>query len=171
MTTSIDDVRKRNKLFLHVLASFGSANRLQNLSNLSMKKVKMYVETKSCFTEKRSRRLGFPRIEVVFDDINEIWSVDLAYVDKLAKYNPGVKYLLVTVDCLSRYLRFEPLKTVYTTETSQAFKNMSKPKQLYNVWVDDDTDFVGAFKTLCTEHGIHSYSTFGEKKSASAERK
>ena len=70
-----------------------------------MKKIKMYLETKPSFNKYRSRRLRFPRLKVVVNDINEIWSVDLAYVDKLAKYNGGVKYLLVAVDCLSRYLR------------------------------------------------------------------
>ena len=69
----------------------------------------------------RSRRLRFPKLEIVVNDINEIWSVDLAYVDKLAKYNPGVNYLLVAVDCLSRYLRVETLKTKYATETAQIF--------------------------------------------------
>ena len=106
---SIDDVRKFDKLYLNGPASFGSAKRLQKLSKLSMKKIKMYLETKPSFNKYRSRCLRFPRLKVVVNDINEIWSVDLAYVDKLAKYNRGVKYLLVAVDCFSRYLRVEPL--------------------------------------------------------------
>ena len=35
--------------------------------------------------------------------------MDVAYMDKLAKHNNGVKYLLVAVDVLSRYLRVQPL--------------------------------------------------------------
>ena len=107
---SIDDVKKLDNLYLKGPASFGNAKRLQILSKLSMKKVKMYLETKPSFTKYRSRRLRFPRLKVIVNDLNEIWSVDLAFVDKLAKYNSGVKYLLVAVDCLSRYLRVEPLK-------------------------------------------------------------
>ena len=166
---SIDDVRKPDKLFLNGPASFGSAKRLQNLSKLSMKKIKMYRETKSSFNKDRSRRLRFPRLKVVVNDKNEIWSVDLVYVDKLAKYNGGVKYLLVAVDRLSRCLRVEPLKTKYATETEEVFKRMIKHKQPDKVWVDDGTEFLGAFKALCTERGIHLYSTFSEKKSAFAE--
>ena len=82
---SIDDVRKLDKLYLNGPASFGSANRMQNLSKLSMKKNKMYLETKPSFNKYSSRRLRFPRVKVVVNNINEIWSVDLAYVDKLAK--------------------------------------------------------------------------------------
>ena len=126
---SIDDVKKLDNLYLKGPASFGNAKRLQILSKLSMKKVKMYLETKPSFTKYRSRRLRFPRLKVIVNDLNEIWSVDLAFVDKLAKYNSGVKYLLIAVDCLSRYLRVEPLKTKYATETAEAFKKMIKHKQ------------------------------------------
>ena len=167
---SIDDVKKLDNLYLKGPASFGNAKRLQNLSKLSMKKVKMFLETKPSFTKYRSRRLRFPSLKVIVNDLNEIWSVDLAFVDKLAKYNRGVKYLLVAVDCLSRYLRVEPLKTKYATETAEAFKKMIKHKQPKKVWVDDGTEFLGAFKDLCNKRGIHLYSTFSEKKSAFAER-
>ena len=166
---SIDDVKKLDNLYLKGPASFGNAKRLQNLSKLSMKKVKMYLETKPSFTKYRSRRLRFPRLKVIVNDLNEIWSVDLAFVEKFAKYNSGVKYL-VAVDCLSRYLRVEPLKTKYATETAEAFKKMTKHKQPKKVWVDDGTEFLGAFKALCNKRGIHLYSTFSEKKSAFAER-
>ena len=163
---SIDDVKKLDNLYLKGPASFGNAKRLQKLSKLLMKKVKMYLETKPSFTKYRSRRLRFPRLKVIVKDLYEIWSVDLAFVDKLAKYNRGVKYL-VAVDCLSRYLRVEPLKTKHATE---AFKKMIKHKQPKKVWVDDGTEFLGAFKDLCNKRGIQLYSTFSEKKTASAER-
>ena len=87
-----------------------------------MTKVRSYLETKPSFTKYRSTRLKFPRLRVIVKDINEIWSLDLAHVDKLAKYNRDVKYFLVAVDCLSRYLRVEPMKTKYATEAAQAFK-------------------------------------------------
>ena len=145
---SIDDVRKLDKLYLNGPASFGSSKSLQNLSTLSMKKIKMYLETKPSFNKYRSSRFTFPRLNVVVNDINEIWSVDLAYVDKLAKNNRCVKYLLVAVEFLSRYLWVEPLKTKYATETAQIFKKMIKHKQPEKVWVYDGTEFLGAFKSL-----------------------
>ena len=159
-----------DQLYLKGPASFGNPKRLKTQSKLSFGKIKTYLETKSSFTKYRPIRLRFPRLKVIVKDINEIWSVDLAYVDKLAKYNRNVKYLLVAVDCLSRYLRVEPLKTKYATETASAFKKMIKNKQPQKVWVDDGTEFLGAFKTLCNKRRIHLYSTFSEKKSAFAER-
>ena len=130
----------------------------------------MYLETKPSFTKYRSRRLRFPRLKVIVNHLNEIWSVDLAFVVELAKYNRAVKYLLCAVDCLSRYLRVEPLKTKYATETAEAFKRMIKYKQPKKVWVNNGTEFLDAFKALCNIRGIYLYSTFGEERSAFAER-
>ena len=96
---------------------------------------------------------------MIVNDINEIWSLDLAYVDKLAKHNRGVRYLLVAVDCLSRYSRVEPLKTKYAKETTEAFKKMIKTKQPKKVWVDQGTEFKGELEKLCTKRENIKYNT------------
>ena len=111
-----------DQLYLKRPASFGNPTRLKTHEKLSFGKFKPYLEAKPSFTKHRSNFLRFPRLKVRVEDINELWSVDLDYVDKLAKYNRNVKYLLVAVDCLSRYLRVEPLKTKYATDTASAFK-------------------------------------------------
>ena len=81
--------------------SFGNPTQLKSQSKLSFGKVQSYLESKPSFTKHRPIHLRFPRLKVIAKDINEIWSVDLADVDKLAKYNKNFKYLLVAVDCLS----------------------------------------------------------------------
>ena len=96
-------------------------------------------------------------------DINEFWSLDLTHIDKLADYNCTVKYLLVAVDCLSQYLRVEPMKTKYATEAAEAFNEMIKYKQPQKMWVDDGSEFLRAFKNLCDKRETHLYSTFSEK--------
>ena len=104
--------------------------------------MRSYLETKPSSTKYRSIRLKFPRLRVIVKDNNEIWSLDLAHVDKLAKYNRDIRYLLVAVDGLSRYLRVEPMKTKYATEAAQAFKKIIKYKQPLKVWVDDSKEFL-----------------------------
>ena len=103
-------------------------------------------------------------------NINEIWSMDLAFVDKLAKYNRGIKYLLVAVDVLSRYVRMEPLKSKDAKETALALKKMIRKKQPEKIWTDKGTEFKGDFKKLCDSRGIEIYHTESETKSAFAER-
>ena len=82
--------------------------------------------------------------------------MDLAHVDKLAKYNRNIKYHLVAVDCLSRYLRVKPLKTKYATETAEAFQKMIKNKQPEKLWVDNGKEFLGAFKQLAKVEFIYT---------------
>ena len=95
---------------------------LQKSTKLKPNKVKLFLEGKNAHTKRKNYRKRFPTLKVIAYNINEIWSLDLAYVDKLAKENKDVKYLLVAVDCLSRYLRVEPLKSKYATTTADAFK-------------------------------------------------
>ena len=55
--------------------------------------------------------LSEKKLNVQAYSIREIWSIDVAYMDKIAKYNNGVRYMLVEVDVLSNFLRVEPIKT------------------------------------------------------------
>ena len=80
---------------------------------------------------------------------NEIWCMDLAYVDKLAKETNGVIYLLVRQDLFDRTVNDKGMKTKDSQETVKAFLSMitkrNRPKYL---WVDKGTEFAGAFKTF-----------------------
>ena len=142
---------------------YGCIKNLEKSTKLKPRKMKLFLEGKNAHTKHKNYRKRFPTLKVIAYDINEIWSLDLAYVDKLAKENKDVKYLLVAVDCLSRYLRVEPLKSKYATTTADAFKKMSKNKQHKKVCVDSGTEFKGSLSTLCQEKDIEVYKTFSKK--------
>ena len=93
-----------------------------------------------------------------------------ANVDKLAKFNKGVKHLLVAADALSRYVRVETMKSKDANETKRAFKRMIKNKKPKKLWTDKGTEFKGPFKAFCEKQGIEIYHTQSETKSAFAER-
>ena len=63
------------------------------------------------------------------------------------------------------------IKTKDSQETVKAFSSMitewNRPKK---IWVDEGTEFAGAFKKFCTAEGIQVYSTMSETKAAFAER-
>ena len=102
---------------------------------------------------------------------NEIWCMDLAYVDKLAKENNGVKYLLVRQDLFDRTVNAKGMKTKDSQETVKAFSSMiTKRNRPKKIWVDKGTEFAGAFKKFCGAEGIQVYSTMSETKAAFAER-
>ena len=123
----------------------------------------MLLESKNAHTKHKKYRKKFLTLKVIAYDINENRSLDLAYVNKLAKENKDVKNLLVAMDCLARYLRVEPLKSKYAKTTEDAFKKMIKNKRPKKVWVDAGTKFKGSFSTLCQKNDIEVYKTFSEK--------
>ena len=97
--------------------------------------------------------------------------MDLAYVDKLAKDNNGVKYLLVHQDLFDRTVVAKRMKTKDSKETVRAFLTMiTKKYRPKNSWVDKGTEFAGEFEKLCKAEGIQIYSTMSETKAAFSER-
>ena len=107
--------------------------------------------------------MQFPRLKVIVKDINEIWSLDLAYVDNLAKYNRDVKYLLVAVDCLSRYLRVESMKAKCATEAANAFRkcsNINNPRK-YGLMMEQNFSEISKD---CATHEQFIYIAFLVKK-------
>ena len=143
---------------------------LQKASRLSKKKVETYLSQTDAHTKYKNPRKSFPRLKVQAFDINEIWSIDVAYMDKLAKYNNGIKYLLVAVDVLSRFLRVEPMKTKSASDTTRAIKRMITKVAPRKVWSDKGSEFKGEFRNFCQSKGIQTYNTHSETKSAFAER-
>ena len=102
---------------------------------------------------------------------NEIWCMDLAYVDKLAKDNNGVKCLLVRQDLFDRTVDTKGMKSKDSKETVRAFLSMiTKKNRPRKIWVDKGTQFAGEFKKLCKAEGIKIHSTMSETKAAFAER-
>ena len=87
--------------------------------------MKYFLANKKAHTKYKGFRKTFERLKLIAYDNDEIWSLYLASANKFSKRNAGVKYLLIAVDCLSCYLRVEPLKSKYATTTSEAFKQMN----------------------------------------------
>ena len=102
---------------------------------------------------------------------NEIWCLDLAYVDKLAKDKNGVKYLLVRQDLFVRTVDARGRKSNDSKGTVPPFLSMiTKNNRPKKIWVDKGTEFAGEFEMLCKAEGIQIYSTMSETKAAFAER-
>ena len=97
--------------------------------------------------------------------------MDLAFVDKLASQNNGVKYLSVAVDIFSRFFRVQTMKTKYAKDTLQAFRKMiSRKNTSEKLWVDRGTEYGETIKKFCKEKDIEVYSTMSETKAKFAER-
>ena len=97
--------------------------------------------------------------------------MDFAYVDKLAKENNRVEYLLVRQDLFDGTLNAKRMETKDSQETVKAFSSMiTKKNRRKKIWVDKGTEFAGVFKKFRAAEGIQIYSTMSETKAAFAER-
>ena len=84
--------------------------------------------------------------------------MNLAFVDKLASQKNRVKYLLVAVDILLRFVRVQTMKTKYAKNILPAFrKKISRKNTPEKLWVDKGTEYGGTFKKFCMEKDIKVY--------------
>ena len=97
-------------------------------SNLSVSKVRQFLPSKPSYTKFTFATRKFKRMKTFARFKNEFWCMDLAYVDKLAKDNNRVKYLLVRQDLLYRTVDAKGMKTKDSKETVRAFLTMITKK-------------------------------------------
>ena len=91
----------------------------------------------------------------MLDSKNEIWYMDLAYVDKLSKEKNGVKFSLVRQDLFDRTVHAKGRKTKDPQETVKAFSSkITKKNRPKKIWVDKGTEFARAFERFCAAEGI-----------------
>ena len=139
--------------------------------NLSVSKVRQFLHSKPSYTNITLAARKFKRMKAFAKFKHEIWCMNLAYIDKLAKDSNGVKYLLVRQDLFDRTVDAEGMKTKDSKETVRAFLTMiTKKNRPKKTWVDKGTEFAGEFEKLCKAEGIQIYSTMSETKAAFAER-
>ena len=163
--------QKLQRLYTQGAAAYGSVRNLAKASRLPVSKVRQFLHSKNSYTKFTLAARKFKRMRAFARFRNEFWCMDLAFVDKLAKENNGVKYLLVRQDFFDRTVNAYGMKTKDSQETVKAFSSMiTKKNRPKKIWVDKGTEVAGAFKKFCTAEGIQVYSTMSETEAAFAER-
>ena len=74
---------------------------------------------------------------------DNIWGVDLAYMQLISKYNKGIRFLLCAINLFSKYAWVVPIKDKKGVSIVNAFqKNLDKSKRKPNkIWVDQVSEF------------------------------
>ena len=141
------ELQKLQRLYTQGAAAYGSVRNLAKASRLPVSKVRQFLLSKDSYTKFTLAARKFKRMRAFARFRNENWRMDLAYVDKLAKENNGVKYLLFRQDLFDRTVNAKEMKTKDSQETVKAFSTMiTKRNRLKKIWVDKGTEFAGAFK-------------------------
>ena len=168
---SRSEKHKPHKLYSEGSAAYGSAKNLTKASRLPVSKVQYFLHSMSSYTRFNQATRKFRRMRAFARFKNEIWCMDLAFVDKLAKENNGVKYLLVRQDMFDRTVDAKGMKTKDSKGTAKFFSKMvTKKNRPKKIWVDQGTEFAGDSKKFSVAEGIHVYSTMSETKATFAER-
>ena len=99
---------------------YASVRNLKKASNLSLSKVRHFLHSKISFTKFTLVTREFKQMKAFARFKIETWCMDLAYVDKLAKDNNGVKYLLVPPDMFDGTVDARGINTKDSKETFRA---------------------------------------------------
>ena len=163
--------QKLQKLYTKGYAAYGSVRNLSKASKLPESKVRQFLHSKTSYTRFTQATRKLKRMRAFARFKNEIWCLDLAYVDKLANDNNGVKYLLVRQDVFDRTMDAKGIKMKGAKDTLNAsMKMITKKNRPKKLWVDEGGEFEAEFATFCKKEGIEIYSTMSEKKATYAER-
>ena len=120
-------------LFTQGGAACGSVINLVKASNLSVSKVRHFLQSNLSYTKFALAKSKFKRMKSFAGFIKEIWCMDLACVDKLAKNNNGVMYLLVRQDLFDKTVDSKRMKIKDSKETARAFLTMITKKSTQKI--------------------------------------
>ena len=114
--------------------SLGGVQRFAKAQGLPLKKAQRLLEQDVGYTLHKPRRRRFATLPVVVGGLDDQWAADLVEVQRLAKHNRGIRYLLTVVDVLSKYAWVQPLKTKTGVALVKAFEKIVRqgrhPKRL-----------------------------------------
>ena len=119
-------------------------------------------------------RKNYPTNKIVYNHIDEIWSIDLAdMIDYKISNNKGYRYIFVVIDNFSKYLWAIPLKNKSSQTITNEFSNIlttskRKPNKLES---DRGSEFYNSiFQNFLKNKNIHHYSRYTDKGPSISER-
>lgn len=121
----------------------------------------------------RPARRNFLRRKTIIKGYGDLWQIDLAEMKSYAKKNRSFRYILVVIDCYSKYVWTRAVKSKTAVEVVNAMSDIIQeanytPK---NIQSDQGSEFYNKpFSALMKLHNINHYSTYSTKKAAIVER-
>ena len=119
-------------------------------------------------------RRNFPTNKIVYNHIDETWSIDLVdMIDYKISNNKGFRYIFIVIDNFSKYLWAIPLKNKYSQTITNEFSivlTTSKRKPL-KIESDRGSEFYNSiFQNFLKAKNIQHYSRYTDKGPSIAER-
>ena len=119
-------------------------------------------------------RKNYPTNKIVYNHVDEIWSIDLAdFSDYKTTNNKGFRYIFIILDNFSKYLWAIPLKNKYSQTITNEFSNFLTTSKRSPVKLESDrgTEFYNSiFQNFLKSKNIQHYSRYTDKGPSIAER-
>ena len=119
-------------------------------------------------------RRNYPTNKIVYNNIDEIWSIDLAdFSDYKTSNNKGYRYIFILVDNFSKYLWAIPVKNKYSQTITNEFSKIitTSKRKLLKLESDRGSEFYNSiFQNFLKSKNIQHYSRYTDKGPSIAER-
>ncbi|KAJ8914482.1 hypothetical protein NQ315_002754 [Exocentrus adspersus] len=89
-------------------------------------------------------QLNYTRRRTIIKGLDDLWQSDLAEMRNDAKDNRQFKYILVVIDCFSKFLWTRPIKNTSGQEVTQAFEDIllhTNKRVPTNLQTDQGTEY------------------------------
>ena len=104
-------------------------------------------------------RKNFPTNKIIYNHINEIWSIDLAdFSDYKISDNKGYRCIFIVIDNFSKYLWAIPLRNKYSQTITNEFSNFFSTSKRKHLRIESDrgTEFYNSiFQNFLKIKNIH----------------
>ncbi len=143
----------------------------EGLYNISRSKLKQWLQDQDSYSLHKPVRYKFKRKRIVPTGRDSQWDMDLADVSNIAKYNNGIRYLLIAIDTFSRKLWVRPLTDKNHKTVLPALEGIIHERKPVAIRSDKGSEFKNRWmKTFMEENNIYHYFTQNETKANYAER-
>ena len=126
------------------LGALGGVRPFAKAQGLKDQEAKKILSGVLSYTLHKPCRKRFAMLPTLTFRMNEQWQMDLVDVQKLSKWNKGVKYLLTVIEVLSKMAWAEPIKNKSSKEMVSALNRIEKtlaPHRPLRVQTDAGKEF------------------------------
>lgn len=134
---------------------------------------KLNTEVKRQIVEEihKPARKNFKRRRVIIKSLLDLFQADLVDMKEYEKENGGYKYILVVINCFSKYVWAFPLKTKTAREVAQSLEIVLKAQKPDHLCTDSGGEFLGKeVQNLLKKYNVIHYVVYSEKKASIVER-
>ena len=136
-------------------------------------KIVKYLQKNTTHSLHKGVRKNFLRRKIITHYPGHITQSDLIDMQKFSGSNSGYNYILVFIDCFSKKLWLEPLKTKSGKDTESALRRIIErvPFPVQSLIIDEGLEYRNKFViSLLAQYNIHHYHIRTKHKASTAER-